>query len=173
VRSNDQPRPLDFEAVITPDHVSLSSASKITPFLLALKITNRTSESILINTFDTPVPYLTPKGGKTIIPCAESDAVAVPDKSDLTSVPALHSIYIVVPCFLEKTENKWALRSGLLRDGDSWNIEGIHIGSYTINLHYYADYSLFPDAVKKAAFFPFKPWSGEADSKGVEFHISD
>ena len=45
-------------------------------------------------------------------------------------------------------------------------------GSYTIHLHYLADYSLFPDAIKKAYFAPFTPWSGEVDSKGVAFTIS-
>lgn len=175
-RSSDQPSALGFEAVVTPDHVSLSSAPKLTSILLALKITNRTSDNILINTFLTPVPYLTPTGGKTIIAGTGTTMICVPDKRDITNVPPLYSTYIVVPCFLEKVKSNgnyiWNLRGELLRDGGFWIIRDVRVGSYTIRLHYKPpDYSLFPDAVKKA-IYPFTPWSGEADSEAVAFTIS-
>jgi len=171
-RSSDQSSALGFEAVVTPDHVSLSSAPKLTSILLALKITNRTSDNILINTFLTPVPYLTPTGGKTIITGTGNDSICVPDKRDITNVPPQHSTYIVVPCYLEKDGSKLNFGGELLRDGGFWIIRDVRVGSYTIRLHYKPpDYSLFPDAVKKA-IYPFTPWSGEADSEAVAFTIS-
>ena len=148
---------LRFETIIMPTATKLPAEGEITSILLALKITNISIHTVVIDKYQTPIPLLESPSGKISETFVAHDAYRAPDKGDLFFLQPRHSTYILVDCSIKCSDGVRSIY-GTLRDGGYWSVDNIMEGNYKISLHYRPGQTRIPDSTLIEA------WRGDVKS---------
>ena len=148
---------LEFETIAYPHEIILPTNEEIKSILIALKITNRSEQSLAVNKYQTPVPIIETSKGKVWTALVESDLYIEPSKNDFIIILPKHTKYIVIDASLKKSGKSYILY-GKLGDGSNWELSILNGGSYKLSLQYRPDIVSVPES-------NLVPWVGEVTSK--------
>jgi len=161
---------LTFEAVMVPNEVrvQLLGSNKPTSILIALKIVNHGNAEVLIDKFATPRPELQNDQGLAYT-ATTRDSVKTPMANDFYVLEPHQTTYIPVECGLYTDRENRSFLGTVSRDGASWKIGPLMLGTYHISLHYTAEH-LQSYAIKRWNGV-LSPWEGDVRSSIVDFKV--
>ena len=148
---------MDFDTIACPGEIILPKVGENTAMLIALKIYNDSSASIVINKHATPVPIIKNALGMVYQATVQSNVYIEPTKGDFTILKPKHATYILVEASIEREGDKYIMR-GDLKDGGEWMITGVLGNSCEISLKYMPPEIPVPQST-------VLPWNGKVVSK--------
>jgi hypothetical protein len=161
---------VECEAFVVPLPVVVQArGNEKTLFLIAMKLENSSSHTLVFSKYNTPTPKLTSISGKPLKTLGGSDVTRMAQYSDFVLLRPRESTFFTMEATARYSAGKVTL-SGNKADGGAWSIRDVQPGTYKMRLVYYVPDSTLPKEIAKA-WPDFALWSGEVATNPILLEI--